>query len=439
MNRLRSLISIPDFGDFQLNVRGAILNTFLLVAWLGVATFIIFRFVLSGFSSQAPVSLLVLVMLTIALFVLHRGHLQAASIAFLCGVWLIITVRGLTSSGVYAPGVVFYLVIIVLTAMLLNERYSLLAATVSSLAMLLMAFRETAGYLPEHAEAELSPYMIWVLNTLAFYLTAVFMWVYVRLLQKSWEQTREAQNQAEVQRAELAQTREKAKIINDLLRDINHDLKTPLAVINTSLYFLERGDDPEMRRERIRRIEEQTRLVQQYFEDTLAISQIDHTPEVPLTSLDLNALLHSVGAHLRPRAEHKHQTLTLETPKNPLHIRANATELYRAIANLAENAVNYTPENGRITLRTHSSGSSVMIEVIDSGLGIDQADQPYIFDRYYRGKSAHDSGAAGTGLGLAIVKKIAELHGGTVEVESIPGQGSTFRIYLPFSPEKIHV
>lgn len=80
-----------------------------------------------------------------------------------------------------------------------------------------------------------------------------------------------------------------------------------------------------------------------------------------------------------------------------------------------------------------------MIEVIDSGLGIDQADQPYIFDRYYRGKSAHDSGAAGTGLGLAIVKKIAELHGGTVEVESIPGQGSTFRIYLPFSPEKIHV
>jgi two-component system phosphate regulon sensor histidine kinase PhoR len=105
--------------------------------------------------------------------------------------------------------------------------------------------------------------------------------------------------------------------------------------------------------------------------------------------------------------------------------------LERAIANLLDNAIKYTPEGGRIIVTAARRGSDILIEVKDTGIGIPEADLPRIFERFYRVDKSRSRAMGGTGLGLAIVKHVVQAHGGTVEVASEVGKGSTFRIVLP--------
>jgi two-component system phosphate regulon sensor histidine kinase PhoR len=99
--------------------------------------------------------------------------------------------------------------------------------------------------------------------------------------------------------------------------------------------------------------------------------------------------------------------------------------------NLLENALHYTPAGGQITLQTIAQPNEVAVEVGDTGIGIEPGDLPHIFDHFYRADKARANHHGGTGLGLAIVKKIIDRHQGRIEIESIPGQGSSFRIWLP--------
>jgi len=102
------------------------------------------------------------------------------------------------------------------------------------------------------------------------------------------------------------------------------------------------------------------------------------------------------------------------------------------VTNLVANAIRYT-SNGEVSIRTRldATRGQVLLQVTDSGMGIDPADLPHIFERFYRGSRASQSDIPGTGLGLAIVKEIVDLHGGTIDLESFVGKGSTFRVWLP--------
>ncbi|MGD0091893.1 MAG: ATP-binding protein [Planctomycetota bacterium] len=104
------------------------------------------------------------------------------------------------------------------------------------------------------------------------------------------------------------------------------------------------------------------------------------------------------------------------------------------MANLLDNAVKYTPEEGTISVSAKADAAAVTVEVSDNGIGIPAQDLPRIFERFYRVDKSRSRDMGGTGLGLAIVKHIVHSHGGTVEVSSQPGKGSTFRIVLPRSP-----
>jgi signal transduction histidine kinase len=101
------------------------------------------------------------------------------------------------------------------------------------------------------------------------------------------------------------------------------------------------------------------------------------------------------------------------------------------VTNLIENAINYTPKHGSINVQTRQQGSNVVLEVMDTGIGIAEADLPHIFERFYRSDQARTAVNTGSGLGLAIVKRVVEMHGGDIEVESRPGEGTIFRIFLP--------
>jgi signal transduction histidine kinase len=106
--------------------------------------------------------------------------------------------------------------------------------------------------------------------------------------------------------------------------------------------------------------------------------------------------------------------------------------MHQALNNLVENAQHYTPDGGTITLRSRRGDhETVILEVQDTGIGIDSKDIPLIFERFYRADKARSTQTGGVGLGLAIVQKIVNRHNGEIEVESAPGKGSLFRLVLP--------
>jgi signal transduction histidine kinase len=239
--------------------------------------------------------------------------------------------------------------------------------------------------------------------------------------------------QAEQQRLKLALEQEQHTAFKEFLGTISHDLKTPMTVVHTSLELLERIDDPERRKEKIGNIRREMTLLQQYIEDLLLLTRLDRVPDQSFSALDLNPILIEIHSHVIATAEAKGVALTTQLGAQLPTILGDKRDIYRALTNLIENAVHYTHSGGSVTVTTRSDDVDVIIEVADTGIGIDPAEIAPIFERFYRSIHAQQMRSGGTGLGLAIVKRIVEVHAGTVEVESTPGVGSTFRVRLPLA------
>lgn len=252
------------------------------------------------------------------------------------------------------------------------------------------------------------------------------------------KQAEQALRDQQAQQVELTLAQDKARFLSQFLTEIGeitHDLKMPLSVINTSLYFLERPIDETARHERIQRIQEQTTLMTRYIQNILAISQLERAEQLVLSPIDLNVLATSTHADYRAQIERKALRITVDVPDTIVRVSADQTQLYRAMCNLVENAIHYTPDGGAITLRVLVERDFAVFEVEDTGMGIEPAEQPFIFERFFRGSNVRTGTQTGTGLGLAIVRKIVEMHGGAVEVNSTPGQGSTFTLRVPLVEE----
>jgi len=125
----------------------------------------------------------------------------------------------------------------------------------------------------------------------------------------------------------------------------------------------------------------------------------------------------------------------LEPQPDTLQIMVDAERMAQVLGNLLSNALRYTPEGGTITLCTAAAENGVEIRITDSGLGIEPEELPHVFNRFYRGDKSRQRETGGSGLGLAIAKSIVALHDGRIWVESEPGQGATFVIWLPVSTE----
>jgi signal transduction histidine kinase len=110
---------------------------------------------------------------------------------------------------------------------------------------------------------------------------------------------------------------------------------------------------------------------------------------------------------------------------------ADQRKLKQVVINLLTNAVKFTPAGGRVTLRAHAIGHAVEIAVVDTGVGIAPDQQALVFEEFHQASGEYLRKAEGTGLGLALAKRFVELHGGTMRLESAPGQGSTFAFILP--------
>ena len=235
---------------------------------------------------------------------------------------------------------------------------------------------------------------------------------------------------------DITEIRRLETVRRDFVSNVSHELKTPVTSISGFAETI--LDDPEMPAEQCTRfiqiINKQASRLQSIIEDLLSLSRIEeHGRELPRESMKTRPLLEGVINLCRFAAEEKEIELELEQD-DPGKIHANANLLEQALFNLVQNAIKYSPNKSRVILRSQQladAPQNIQFEVQDFGTGIPQQDIPRLFERFYRVDRARSRELGGTGLGLAIVKHIALVHGGTVDVESTLGNGSSFRLTIP--------
>jgi signal transduction histidine kinase len=212
----------------------------------------------------------------------------------------------------------------------------------------------------------------------------------------------------------------------------SHELRTPLTAIRSvgEVGLRQRRDESGYRDVIGSMLEEADRLAQ-LVDRLLILSRIEFGPrDLSSDIVDLSALAEEAAGHLGVLAEEKQQTIEVHASRRPLW-SGDRTLLRQALLNLVDNAIKYTPERGRITVRVESGGNRSMIEVADTGPGIPRNLQTRVFDRFYRVDESRAQGGGGAGLGLSIARWAVEACGGRLTLERAGSGGSTFRITLP--------
>lgn len=230
---------------------------------------------------------------------------------------------------------------------------------------------------------------------------------------------------------DLALERERVRLLQEFISSVSHDLRTPLTVIISCLYLLERYTDPQKQKIQIEKIKHQAWILERFIEDILTSSRLENNDQVERRPLQLNDLVSQLETQIYSAVLAKNLALTIQRQPGLPTILADDANLYRVLTNLAQNAIAYTPDGGSITIRTFATVDQVVFEISDTGIGIDEADMPRIFDHFYRADKARTADNAGTGLGLAIAQRVVKMHEGRIELESELGKGSTFRVLIP--------
>jgi two-component system OmpR family sensor kinase len=212
--------------------------------------------------------------------------------------------------------------------------------------------------------------------------------------------------------------------------DASHELRTPLTSISGYAQMLEEWGlrDPQTAREGVAAIRRESERMQRLVEGLLALTRGDEGAPLEIEDHDLAAVAEEAARTARTAADGETTVEYLPTQR-PVNAPFDRNRIRQVASILLDNAVKYTPDGGRITVTVRETDGWAGLEVSDTGIGIPEDQLPLIFDRFYRADKARAS--SGAGLGLSIARQIAEAHGGRIEVESTPGEGSTFTLLLP--------
>jgi PAS domain S-box-containing protein len=237
----------------------------------------------------------------------------------------------------------------------------------------------------------------------------------------------------EPQQIELALERDRVKLLRDFISEASHDLKTPLAAINMKVFHLSKSEDPQRKQEHLRELETLSNRMARMIDDLFTLSRLENLGEATADLIDVNHLFRGILEGVRPIVEEKQIDLQFMPDDRDLMIMAMEADLERALTNLVDNAVRYTPSSGTVSIQTRVQDGKIVVQISDSGIGISPDDQVRIFERFYRADNARSTDPGGTGLGLAITRRIIENHGGRIEVSSAVGKGTIFTVYLPLA------
>jgi two-component system, OmpR family, phosphate regulon sensor histidine kinase PhoR len=223
----------------------------------------------------------------------------------------------------------------------------------------------------------------------------------------------------------------------EFVANVSHELRTPLAVIKGYIETLVDGHDAMEIDDRLRflhTVQRHTDRLNSLLDDLLTLSRLESSaPGLEREAVELRALILSVIDEYRNRPDAAKHHLETQLDAEIDRVLIDPLKLHQVLNNLIDNALKYTPAGSQIRIEAElrSTDNEVEIRVSDDGPGIPEADLPHIFERFYRVEKGRSRERGGTGLGLSIVKHIAALHGGRVRADSVVGQGTTFRVWLP--------
>ena len=240
--------------------------------------------------------------------------------------------------------------------------------------------------------------------------------------------------------AQLAEQNERLleldRLKDEFVATASHELRTPLTSLKG---YLEMSLDPAegplsaTREEHLRIVERNADRLTSLVDQLLFLARADSHPlELDRQPVDVADVLEEAAETARPAACAKNIALYIGE-ESRVDALADRPQLLRVVDNLVTNAIKFTPDGGTVRLAARSEGARAVVEVTDTGAGIPAAEQSDLFKRFFRGTNAIRTAIPGSGLGLAISQVIAEAHGGSIEVESTPGTGSTFRLVLPLA------
>lgn len=220
----------------------------------------------------------------------------------------------------------------------------------------------------------------------------------------------------------------------DLVANISHELRTPLASLKMLTESLLEGalDERVVAEKFVQKINTETERLSQMVNELRDLSVIESMDtELQMEAVDVGATAMQAARRLQAQADRAGLELEVDIPAALPRVMGDRERLEQALVNLLHNAVKFTPPGGQVSLSAAVQGSEVVVSVADTGVGISEEDLPRVFERFYKADKARSGG--GTGLGLAIVKHIVQAHHGRVWVESVEGEGATFRFSLPVS------
>ncbi len=220
---------------------------------------------------------------------------------------------------------------------------------------------------------------------------------------------------------------------SEFVATVSHDLRSPLTLMRGYATMLEMvGELNEQQQSYVRKIITGVENMSRLVNNLLDLGRIELGVGLQVEMIPVRDTVEHVLNTLQLQATQKQIEFSLQVDANlPPFIEADQALLHQAVYNLVENALKYTPEGGRVTVRLYPQGETVIFEVEDTGIGIAPSDLPRLFEKFYRARQREARAQHGSGLGLAIVRSIAEQHGGKVWVESELGKGSTFYLQVP--------
>lgn len=224
------------------------------------------------------------------------------------------------------------------------------------------------------------------------------------------------------------------RVRREFVANVSHELRTPLTAICGYAETLRDGGLQDSRRsaEFADVIHRHARRLQALIEDLLELSSIEQgQARLLIEPVSLRDVAAQAEGVVRPAVSQKRQSLSIRIPEGLAPPLADRDRLAQVLINLLDNAVKFTPEGGRIALSAAAADGRVILSVSDTGVGIPPEEVGRIFERFYRVDRSRDRREGGTGLGLAIAKHLIQAMGGSIEVESAPGAGTTFRLSLP--------
>ncbi len=215
------------------------------------------------------------------------------------------------------------------------------------------------------------------------------------------------------------------------ISDVSHELKTPISVIQMQCEIaLRKERDSKEYKKALETIEDTISLMSSLVEKMLMVSRLERVDKSVFSEVELSSVLRSAYELLKGRADECDIDLDLNIPNDPIFVKGDKTLLVEMFVNLIDNAIKYNNKGGCVLVEVEKLGSSVVVKISDTGIGISEDEVEKVFEEFYRADKSRSKDREGFGLGLSIVKKIAQLHGIEIKINSSANAGTTF--YLVF-------